>query len=60
MARTTAYTCTAVADLVLKGNYSKKGISPPEFVGADEKCFKEVIQYLKKRKVELNTNINYN
>ncbi len=33
MARTTGYTCTAVARLVASGGYTRKGISPPEFVG---------------------------
>ena len=33
MARTTGYTCTAVAHMVLEGSYSQKGISPLEFVG---------------------------
>lgn len=51
MARTTGYTCTAVANLVLEGKYSRKGISPPEFVGEDEKCFEEVLTYLKERKI---------
>ena len=33
MARTTGYTCTAVVRLLAQGGYSRKGISPPEFVG---------------------------
>ncbi|HJV49650.1 MAG TPA: saccharopine dehydrogenase C-terminal domain-containing protein [Geothrix sp.] len=33
MARTTGYTCTAAVRLLAKGGYSRKGISPPEFVG---------------------------
>lgn len=53
MARTTGYTCTAVATLVLNGMYHHKGISPPEFVGKEENCFSFVIDYLKKR------NVNY-
>lgn len=53
MARTTAYTCTAVANLVLNKAYTKKGISPPEFVGEDKKCFDLVINYLKERNVNL-------
>jgi saccharopine dehydrogenase-like NADP-dependent oxidoreductase len=35
MARTTGYTCTAVARLVASGRYGRKGISPPEFLGRD-------------------------
>jgi saccharopine dehydrogenase-like NADP-dependent oxidoreductase len=35
MARTTGYTCTAAVRLVARGGYSRKGISPPEFVGQE-------------------------
>jgi saccharopine dehydrogenase-like NADP-dependent oxidoreductase len=51
MARTTGYTCTAVANLVLEGQFDRKGISPPEFVGEDANCFKKVLEYLKARNV---------
>lgn len=51
MARTTGYTCTAAVDLVLDGNYSRKGISPPEFVGEDEKNFRFILDHLKARGV---------
>ena len=33
MARTTGFTCTAVANLVLNGEYTRAGISPPEYLG---------------------------
>jgi len=51
MAKTTGYTCTAVANLILSGAYSRKGVSTPEFVGEDEKCFKSVLAYLNERNV---------
>ncbi len=51
MARTTGYTCTAVTRMVLDGTYSQKGISPPEFVGRVNGCWKNVKQYLKDRGV---------
>lgn len=51
MARTTGYTCTAAAHLVLNGQYSRKGISPPEFLGEDEANFLFVMQYLQARGV---------
>lgn len=54
MARTTGYTCTAVANLVLKRDFTRIGISPPEYVGAEEKCFKKVMGYLEERGVEYN------
>ena len=52
MARTTGYTCSAVVNLILNNEFTPKGISPPEFVGADERCFKNVMEYLKARYVE--------
>ena len=48
MARTTGYTCTAVANLVIEGKYKKTGISPPEFLGDN---FNEVNKYLADRNV---------
>lgn len=54
MARTTGYTCNAVTRLVLDGTYSHKGISPPEFVGREEGCWKSVEQYLKDRGVTIS------
>jgi len=51
MARTTGYTCTAVARLVLDGGYSQKGISPPEFVGRVDGCRERVEKYLEDRGV---------
>ncbi|OQX95556.1 saccharopine dehydrogenase, partial [candidate division KSB1 bacterium 4572_119] len=46
MARTTGYPCTAVARLMLDDDFKQNGINPPEFVGADEKCFAKIIAYL--------------
>jgi saccharopine dehydrogenase-like NADP-dependent oxidoreductase len=51
MARTTGYTCTAVARLVLDGGYSQEGISPPEFVGRADGCRERVEKYLEVRGV---------
>jgi len=33
MARTTGFTCTAVANLMVNGDYKRIGISPPEYLG---------------------------
>ena len=46
MARTTGYTCTAVAHLVLNGQFNRKGICPPEYVGESEADFDFVVKYL--------------
>lgn len=58
MARTTGYTCTAVANLVLNGKFSRKGICPPEFVGEDETCFRFIFDYLKERDVNYRISNN--
>ena len=52
MARTTGYTATAVANLVLDGKYTHKGISPPEYLGKEEANFEYVLNYLAERGVE--------
>jgi lysine 6-dehydrogenase len=54
MARTTGYTCTAVANLVLGNHFSRKGISPPEFVGEEESDFTFILKYLRERGVNYN------
>lgn len=51
MARTTGYTCTAAAQLVLEGNFTRKGISPPEFLGENENNFRDIVEHLKSRGV---------
>ena len=49
MARTTGYTATAAARMVLAGLYRQKGISPPEFIGFDEECTRFILEDLRKR-----------
>jgi len=51
MARTTGYTCTAGAELVLQGLYTEKGVSPPELVGRNDACFDFIMRYLALRGV---------
>ncbi|MFC2098995.1 saccharopine dehydrogenase C-terminal domain-containing protein, partial [Bacteroidota bacterium] len=51
MARTTGYTCTAVADLLLRGKLNHKGVLPPEYVGQQEGNFEHVMDYLRERGV---------
>jgi len=52
MARTTGYPCCATARLILNGVFDKKGVSPPEIVGADKECFHNIIDYLEKRDIK--------
>lgn len=51
MARTTGYTCTAVAHLIMSGQFNRKGICPPEYVGEQQADFDFVLNYLRDRKV---------
>jgi len=51
MARTTGFTCTATARLILNGTYQHKGISPAEFLGEDERCYRFILDELKSRGV---------
>ena len=53
MARTTGYTCTAAARLILEGKFSRKGICPPEFIGEEDGCFDKIISLLEERKIRL-------
>jgi len=52
MARTTGYTCTAAARLILEGAYTRKGISTPEFLGEEEAHFRFILDHLQSRHVE--------
>jgi saccharopine dehydrogenase-like NADP-dependent oxidoreductase len=58
MARTTGYTCTAVANLILEGNFSNKGINPPEYLGIKESHFNYILEYLKERNVNYTKTVN--
>jgi len=52
MARTTGYTCTAVARLILENQFTKKGIRPPEYLGSAEGCFEKIMNHLKNRNID--------
>ena len=53
MARTTGYTCTAAARLILEGKFSRKGICPPEFIGEEDGCFDKIISLLDERNIKV-------
>jgi lysine 6-dehydrogenase len=53
MARTTGYTCTAVAKIVLDGHFDKKGLIPPEILAAHANIFPMIINYLEDKGVEV-------
>ena len=49
MARTTGYTATAAANLILEGSLRKPGVNPPELIGDHEAHFQYILSYLKER-----------
>jgi len=51
MARATGYTATTVLRLLAKGLYTKKGISPPEYLGRSKDHVNFILQRLKERGV---------
>jgi lysine 6-dehydrogenase len=55
MARTTGYTCTSVARLLLDGGLNKKGIFPPEYIGAIPGYFDKIVSMLKKKKIRISS-----
>jgi saccharopine dehydrogenase-like NADP-dependent oxidoreductase len=54
MARTTGYTCTAMANLVARGIWTQPGLATPEIVGRDQQAYDAVIAHLRKRDVYLD------
>ncbi len=58
MARTTGFTCTAVARLILKGNLKNKGILPPEYIGAIPGYKDKVLNILKQKNITIRFSEN--
>ncbi|AFH47909.1 Saccharopine dehydrogenase-like protein [Ignavibacterium album JCM 16511] len=52
MARTTGYTCTAVARLILEKNFHLPGIIAPEIIGEEEANYNFVLDYLKSKNIQ--------
>jgi len=51
MARTTGYTCTAAANLILDKGFTTTGVSAPEIIGAKEGSLGYILKYLEERDV---------
>jgi saccharopine dehydrogenase-like NADP-dependent oxidoreductase len=49
MARTTGYTATITARMVLNGMYDRKGVSPPEYLGNRNECVSFLFSEFEKR-----------
>jgi lysine 6-dehydrogenase len=58
MARTTGYTCTAVARLLLEGNMKNKGISPPEYIGAIPSYNDRILNMLRQKNINIRVTEN--
>jgi saccharopine dehydrogenase-like NADP-dependent oxidoreductase len=58
MARTTGYTCTAVARLLLEGNLENKGISPPENIGAIPGYCDRILNMLRQKNINIRVTEN--
>lgn len=57
MARTTGYTATLVARLVLSGQFKQTGICPPEFVGRTPGCYERLLDGYAQRKIQIKESI---
>lgn len=53
VARTTGYTCAAMARLVATGQWTEPGVAPAEVVGRRKDCFDFVLAHLEARGVNL-------
>jgi saccharopine dehydrogenase-like NADP-dependent oxidoreductase len=51
MARTTGFTATGTAEMILNGKFTEKGLFPPELVGKEPGCFEFILNYLSERNV---------
>ena len=54
MARTTGYTATSVARLILDGTLEKRGILPPEYIGAIPGYKDKIVNMLSKKKIKID------
>jgi saccharopine dehydrogenase-like NADP-dependent oxidoreductase len=51
MARTTGFTATGTAEMILQKRFTEKGVFPPERVGKNPECFSFIIRYLETRNI---------
>ncbi|MCX7728276.1 MAG: saccharopine dehydrogenase NADP-binding domain-containing protein [Bacteroidia bacterium] len=58
MSRTTGFTCTAMAHLILENKFNKIGVFPPELIADDEKIFNDVMNHLEMRNVKYHRSKN--
>lgn len=53
MARTTGFTATAAANMLLDGIFTDSGVFPPELVAREEACYGYIMDYLAQRNITL-------
>ena len=58
MARTTGYTCSAVAHAILSGDFRKQGVFTMESFADDQNLVQQILDYLSERNINFNTEIN--
>ena len=54
MARTTGYTCAAVANIILSGDFKENGVFTLENFGKEIKLVNNILHYLSERNIEIN------
>ncbi len=54
MARTTGFTCTAAASLLLEKGIGAKGILPPELLATEPEAFRYIFDYLADRQIHID------
>lgn len=59
MARTTGYTCTAVAEIFMEGLFDKKGIIAPEILAGQKDIFPRIMTYLEDRGISVSVEKMY-
>ncbi|MEN8226089.1 MAG: saccharopine dehydrogenase C-terminal domain-containing protein, partial [Bacteroidota bacterium] len=59
MARTTGYTATITARMVLNGMYRHIGVSAPEYLGRKPECVKFLFDEFEKRKIRYRSSLVY-
>lgn len=57
MARTTAFPCVIVAELILEGKVREKGVIPPERLGMNEEIYKHIIDEIKRRGIKIRERV---
>ncbi len=57
MARTTGYPCVSMVRLMASGQFSRKGVCLPEFIGQDHGLFHRLLAELKERGIEIKETV---